>query len=364
MRLIGIVCYPTFGGSGVIATQIATFLATQHKKYQVHLFSYRVPYRLKENIENLHFHQIPLIEYPLFPFSLYTMGLTGELLKLKLHIIHLHYAIPHTLSAILAKKISKLNFKIITTIHGTDLYITRKREEIKKILVYCLENSDIVTCVSNYLKNCLIEELKLRRKIELIPNFVDTKVFFPNKDGKKREIKRILHVSNFRPLKRIEDVIEAFANVSSKYNKGVELVLVGDGPQKKIAEKLTKKYRITQNVHFLGEVKNVEEIYREADIFLLPSEEESFGLAALEALASGLPVVATNVGGIPEVVLDGKVGFLTQVKDVDSLAKYLLLLLEDKNLYETMSKEALNHAKKFDISKILPLYLKIYNSDL
>jgi len=360
---IGIACFPTFGGSGIIATELAHLLA---KKHETHLISYDKPVRLEKD-GDVSFHKVELLEYPLFERvpCCYSLALASKLAYIiksyKLDIIHAHYAVPNAVSAYLAKKICKDSAKVVTTLHGTDSYLVGSHPSYKEVTQFSMQQSDGLTTVSEYLKERTMTEFNISKEIKVIPNFVDPQEF--RRLEKDREQKIVCHSSNFRPLKRIPDIIKAFRIVSREIN--CKLLLIGDGPERPKAEKLAKNLGISNRVHFLGNVKNVQEILGKSDLFLLPSEDESFGLAALEAMSCEVPVVASNIGGLKELITHGVDGYLITVGDVEALAEYSLKTLQDPKLQEEFGKNARQKVlKKYTPDKIVPRYENLYNEIL
>lgn len=362
---IGITCYPTFGGSGIIATEIGAELA--RRGHRVHVISYDMPVRLDRGAENLFFHEVEVREYPLFQHSPYVLALASRLVDVtrweQLDLLHVHYAIPHATSAFLAQQVLGAEApKIVTTLHGTDITLVGGDPSFLPITRFSVMKSDLVTVPSDFLREASYDKLDLPRSmpIEVIPNFVDTVRFAPPEQRDRTRLRPLffrsgavgeelgsaarvlLHVSNFRPVKRVLDVIAVFARVVQQ--TPAVLVLVGDGPDRAAAEAKVRELGLIDRVSFLGKQENFLEWMRHADVFLLPSETESFGLAALEALSCGVPVVASHVGGLPEVVTSGEVGFLHPVGDVDAMAASVLQLLADDALYARMSATARSHA--------------------
>lgn len=360
---IGIVCFPTFGGSGIIATELAHLLA---KKHEMHLISYDKPVRLERDGDVL-FHKVELFQYPLFeriPFG-YSLALASKLAEViksyKLDMIHVHYAVPNAVSAYLAKKICNDSVKVVTTLHGTDSYLVGRHPSYKEVTQFSMQQSDALTTVSEYLKERTMIEFNISGEIKVISNFVDPQEFMRLK--KDREQKIVCHSSNFRPIKRIPDIIKAFRIVSKEIN--CKLLLIGDGPERPKAEKLAKDLGISNRVHFLGNVKIVQEILGKSDLFLLPSEDESFGLAALEAMSCEVPVVASNTGGLKELITHGVDGYLIKVGDVEALAEYSLKTLRDQKLQEELGNNARQKVlKRYTPNKIVPRYENLYNEIL
>ncbi len=371
---IGIVCYPTFGGSGVLATELGMALAD--KGHEVHFITYNQPVRLDFITHHLHFHEVRVEEYPLFQYQPYELALSSKLVKVvknyQLDILHVHYAIPHAYAAYMAKMMLKeqgIDIKVVTTLHGTDITLVGSHPSYQTAVEFSINNSDVVTAVSESLKEDTLRLFNIQKDIQVVYNFIDTEKF---EKEQQKECKRgtlaspdekiLTHVSNFRPVKRTHDVIKIFDIVQQ--NIPAKLLLVGEGPDKRNAEKLVKKLGIKDKVIFLGNSIELNKILCYSDIFLLPSESESFGLAALEAMAAETPVISTNTGGLPEVNVSGVTGFLSDVGDVKDMAHNALNILEsDENLAQ-FKKNAKAHTKQFSLSSILPVYEDIYNSVL
>ncbi len=368
---IGIVCYPTYGGSGVLATELG--MALSHKGYNVHFITSHQPVRLDFLNPNLHFHEVFMEDYPLFHYQPYELALSSKLVevveKYELDLLHVHYAIPHAYAAYMAKQMLEqkgISIPIITTLHGTDITLVGSHPVYKTAVEFSINNSDVVTAVSESLRSDTLRLFNIYNKIEVIYNFID---FEMQKDWNdddciretlaKSEEKIIAHVSNFRPVKRIEDVIKIFNKIQSKIS--AKLLMVGDGPEREKAERLAKKLGIKEKILFLGKSDEVRKILCFTDLFLLPSETESFGLAALEAMAARTPVISSNTGGLPEVNLDGKTGFLSDVGDVNEMAKNAIYILEEENRLNEFKDKALAFSKNFTIEKILPQYEELYD---
>lgn len=365
---IGIVCYPTFGGSGVIATELGKGLA--NKGHQVHFMTYQQPARLDSFHENIFYHEVRPADYPLFEYAPYGTALASRIVDVTKHahldLLHVHYAIPHASSAYLAKQILRthgIHLPVVTTLHGTDITLVGKDPIFEPVVTFSMNESDGLTAVSQSLKDDTYRHFNVTKDIEVIPNFVDFSRFNKsNKDHFKKAIapngERILtHVSNFRKVKRVEDVIQMFCKVSKEIPS--KLLMIGDGPERLMAENMARSLCNT-DVRFLGKQEAVEEILSVSDLFIMPSESESFGLAALEAMACEVPVISSNAGGIPEVNIDGVTGFTVDVGDVDALAEKSLILLKDENLLKKFKQQALEEARKYDLSYILPLYEGYY----
>ncbi len=368
---IGITCYPTYGGSGVVATELGKNLA--NRGHEVHFICYAIPIRLNQFFDNIYFHGVELYQYPLFEFPIYTDALASKIIDVakfnKLDIIHVHYAIPHATSAVLAKMILNNKIKVITTLHGTDITLVGLEPSFTPVVKFSIESSDGVTAVSRYLRETTISTYNITRDIKVIPNFIDTKVFKPGKNPHLRkkfapkDEKVLIHVSNFRKIKRVQDVVRIFDLVRKKIPS--KLILVGDGPERGDVENLCRTLKLYDDVIFLGKQEALNEILCSADIFILPSQMESFGLSALEAMSCGLPVVATNVGGLPEVVIHGETGYLADVGNVERMASYVIELLENKNKYIEFSEKARYRAESFfDKDLIIPKYENFYEKIL
>ena len=366
---IGIVCYPTYGGSGVVATELGMALAS--KDHEVHFISYSQPFRLDVFSNKINFHEVSVPDYPLFEYIPYEHNLTAKLVDVVLHeklnLLHVHYAIPHASAALSAKQIlaaQGIHIPIITTLHGTDITLLGKDKSFKSVIEFAINNSDAVTAVSKSLKKETITSFKLDKKIQVIPNFIDSKLYKSENDKTLRRSfakdseKIIIHISNFRKVKRVQDVLKVFVKIRKEIPS--KLLLIGDGPERLKMEQLCRNLDLCDNVRFIGKLKAVERVLSVSDLFLLPSETESFGLVALEAMASKVPVVSSNSGGLPEVNIEGKTGFLLEVKDIDGMARKAISLLTDENKLEQFKENAFSHAMEFDLPNILPLYEKIY----
>jgi len=367
---IGIVCYPTFGGSGVIATELGKGLA--QKGHNVHFITYKEPARLLDTFnENIFFHEVRLNDYPLFDYAPHETALASKLVDVainaKLDIFHVHYAIPHASAAYMARQIllqKGIDIPVITTLHGTDITLVGKDPTYEPVVTYSINQSCGVTAVSESLKQDTFAHFDIKNEIEVIPNFIDFSRFKKtNKDHFKKAIapngeKILVHTSNFRKVKRVEDVIQIFCKVSSLIPS--KLLMIGDGPERQNAEVLARSLCTQMDVRFLGKQEAVEELLAIADVFLMPSETESFGLAALEAMACEVPVVSSNAGGIPEVNIEGVTGYLLNVGDVEGMAARSLELLQDEEKLAQFKKNAFAQAQHFNISNILPQYEAFY----
>ncbi len=365
---IGITCYPTYGGSGVVATELGKELAG--RGHDVHFISYALPIRLTMN-ERIFFHEVEVLTYPLFEYPPYDLVLATKMAEVMtrydLDILHVHYAIPHSISAYLAKKmLTDRVVPFVTTLHGTDITLVGNDRSYLPITRFGIEQSDAVTAVSEYLRRRTIEEFQVQRPVTVVPNFVDCDVYDRATDkGLRRKFANddegiLIHISNFRPVKRVEDVIAIFAEVRKKAK--ARLLMVGDGPERPKAEWLANTHGIAKDVLFVGKQNEMNRLLSVSDILLLPSELESFGLVALEAMACEVPVIATQVGGIPEVVSHGVDGFLYRVGDVSSMAEGCLAILNDPQLSSNMGKAAREHARNdFCASKIVVQYEDLYH---
>lgn len=366
---IGMVCYPTYGGSGIVATELGEALAA--RGWEIHFISYANPIRLDSFRENIYFHEVEIPHYPLFEFHLYTLALTGKILDVikyeKIDIIHAHYAIPHAVSGILTKQIAKeSNVKLVTTLHGTDITLIGLEPAFSPIVKFSIEESDAVTAVSKYLKDKTIQQFQIEKEIYYIPNFIDTKIYkrIENCSLKKSFAPNgeaiLMHISNFRAVKRVPDTVRILKEVLD-YGLPAKLILIGDGPDRSETEKLTYELGLQNNVKFLGKQNAIIELLSCADIFLLPSQSESFGLAALEAMACGVPVVASSIGGIPEVVKHNETGFIAEFGDISRMAKYVIELLTNKKKWQIFSDNAVKYAKEqYEAEKIIPMYEELY----
>lgn len=366
---IGIVCYPTYGGSGVVATELGLALAA--KGHQIHFITYKRPARLTHFRENVYFHEVNTEEYPLFDYTPYDTTLTSKLVDVvkyeKLDLLHVHYAIPHATVAYLAKQIlasEDIHIPVVTTLHGTDVTLVGSDRSFAPVVAFSINQSDGVTAVSQHLKQQTCEQLKINQDIEVIYNFIDFSRFSrTNKDHFRMAIapageKILVHTSNFRKVKRIEDVIYTFAIVLKQIP--AKLLLVGDGPERPKLERLCREIGLYEHVRFLGKQDAIEEILAVADLFIIPSSNESFGLAALEAMACEVPVISSNAGGLPEVNVQGVTGFLADIGDVETMAENSLMLLQNPDMLATFRANALEQAHRFDISHILPKYEAYY----
>lgn len=370
---IGIVCYPTFGGSGVLATELG--LELSRKGHEVHFITYSQPVRLELLNSKVYFHEVNVPEYPLFHYQPYELALSSKLVDMvkihKIDVLHVHYAIPHAYAAYMAKKMlheEGVDVPIVTTLHGTDITLVGSHPFYKTAVTFSINKSDAVTSVSQNLKEDTQRLFHTKKDIKVIPNFIDIDKYINTYKDCDRDLlalpeeRVITHVSNFRPVKCIGDVIEIFYNIQKELP--AKLIMVGEGPERKKAEHLCKTYKIEDKVVFLGNSSEVDKILCFSDLFLLPSQTESFGLAALEAMASGVPVISSNSGGIPEVNIQGVSGFLSPVGAIDEMVQNALKILKDDTVLETFKKGAQSTATKFDIHKIVPFYEAIYEEAL
>jgi N-acetyl-alpha-D-glucosaminyl L-malate synthase BshA len=365
---IGIVCYPTYGGSGVVATELGNALAKEGHK--VHFITYSQPVRLDILEENIYYHEVNVEDYPLFHYQPYELALASKMVDTvkneKLDILHVHYAIPHAFAAYMAKKIlidAGINVPVITTLHGTDITLVGKNPSYKPAVKFSIQHSDYVTSVSEHLKEKTIEFFDCSTPIEVIPNFIDLKLYQNRKNCEKERLAEngqmlITHISNFRKVKRVHDVVRIFKGIHDQIP--ARLVLVGDGPERSKTIDEARELGLGRDVIYLGKTKEVERVLCMSDLFLLPSETESFGLAALEAMAGKVPVISSNTGGLPEVNIHGKSGYTSSVGDVESMIADSLSVLTDKNEHEKFKKGAYEVAQMFDIQKILPRYEELY----
>jgi L-malate glycosyltransferase len=366
---IGIVCYPTFGGSGVVATELGKALADNG--HQVHFITYRQPARLDFFSENLYYHEVSVSNYPLFDYPPYELALASKLVDVvrfeKLDLLHVHYAIPHASAAFMAKQILAtfgIHIPVVTTLHGTDITLVGKDPTYKPVVTFSINQSDGVTAVSENLKEDTYKHFEIKKDIKFIPNFIDLERFnLKAKDHFKLAIapnneRVIVHTSNFRKVKRTQDVVHIFEKIQKVIPS--KLLMVGDGPERVYCEQLCRDLEICENVRFLGKQDAVEEILSVADLFIMPSESESFGLAALEAMACKVPVITSDAGGLPELNINGITGFMDKVGDIESMAAHSIFILEDDKKLATFKEGALNRAKEFELSLIVPIYEQYY----
>jgi N-acetyl-alpha-D-glucosaminyl L-malate synthase BshA len=367
---IGMVCFPTYGGSGVVATELGIALA--NKGHKVHFMSYSQPFRLNLFNENLFYHEFNVNDYPLFEFQPYESVLASKIVDVaifeQLDVLHVHYAIPHASVAYTAQQIlksKKINLPYVTTLHGTDITLVGRDPAFEPVIRFSLNHSNALTSVSESLKKDTLKTFKIDNKITVIPNFINIKDYQTELEHcvKRRYApkgeKVLVHISNFRKVKRVDDVVKIFSKVKSEIP--AKLILVGDGPEKQNIERLVRQMNIQHDVINVGKVADPKEILSMADLFLLPSETESFGLSALEAMAMKVPVISTNSGGLPEVNIEGKTGFLSGIGDIDAMAANSIRLLKDPKMLEQFRQNSFERAKKFDIDLILPQYERVYN---
>ncbi len=365
---IGIVCYPTFGGSGVLATELG--MALSAKGHEVHFISYQQPVRLNFH-PNIYYHEVVVQNYPLFDFPPYETALTSSLVHVitnnNLDLLHVHYAIPHASAAYFAKQIlmkEGRDIPFITTLHGTDITLVGKDPTYAPVVTFSINESDAITAVSQNLKEETYKHFRIEKDIQVIPNFVDTEKFrHSDKEHFKKMLapngERILaHVSNFRKVKRVEDVIRVFEKVHAAVPS--KLLMIGDGPERQNAEELCRCLGVCNDIRFLGKQEQMDEILSITDLFLLPSQYESFGLSALEAMACGVPVISTNVGGLPEINVQSVTGFLNDVGDIEGMAENAIYILKEDDTLTGFKHRALEHAKSFERSRIIPLYEQLY----
>ena len=367
---IGIVCYPTFGGSGVLATELGKALAD--KGHHVHFITYQQPVRLNVFSANIFYHEVSVPSYPLFDYPPYELALASTMVDVILNhdldLLHVHYAIPHASAAYMAKQIllkKGRNIPVITTLHGTDITLVGRDKTYEPVVTFSINESDAITAVSQNLKEETYRSFEITKDIEVIENFVDNsrynkkpidafrKVIAPNDE------KILIHASNFRKIKRVDDVIEIFANVHRQLPS--KLLLVGDGPERRFMEDLVRKLQVQDDVRFLGKQEQIEEILLVSDLFILPSEYESFGLAAMEAMAAKVPVISSDAGGLPEININGKTGYTAPVGDVQTMSECAIKLLSDDKLLQQFRKNAKAQALKFDLNNIVPQYEKLYS---
>lgn len=367
---IGIVCYPTFGGSGVLATELGKALA--EKGHEIHFITYQQPVRLNSFHENIFYHEVRVPTYPLFDYPPYELALASTMVDVILNhdldLIHAHYAIPHASAAYTAKQIVKQktgrSVPVITTLHGTDITLVGRDKTYEPVVTFSINESDAITAVSENLKQETLKHFEIRKEIEVIHNFVDLKRFNKKPLAAFKKViaahdeKIVVHASNFRKVKRIDDVMEIFKNIHAAVPS--KLLMVGDGPERPVAEDLARQYGIEADVRFLGKQEQMEDILAVSDLFILPSEYESFGLAALEAMASSVTVVSSNAGGLGEINIDGKTGYTANVGDVTTMSERAIELLKDDVKLKTFKHNALEQAKLFDIHHIIPIYEKLY----
>lgn len=368
MMKIGITCYPSVGGSGVVATELGKSLANQG--YEVHFITSSVPFRLTNIDPNIYFHEVEVNHYPVFQYPPYDLALANKMAEVidteKLDILHVHYAMPHAICAILAKQMAKHNVRIVTTLHGTDITVLGIDKSLKKMIKYAIENSDVVTAVSNSLVLQTQEMLEVEKEMKVVYNFVDTDTYHYQPDTHLREQynirvdeKVIVHISNFRKVKRIKDIIYAFKQIHQAMPS--KLLLIGDGPEYSEIHQLVSSLGLDSSVYFLGKQNNIAALLSIADLKLLLSEKESFGLVLLEAMACGVPCIGTKIGGIPEVIEDGENGYLVELGDIADVAQKAIYLLQDQEKWRMFSKRAIVHVQDhFRADQIVSQYQRIY----
>jgi N-acetyl-alpha-D-glucosaminyl L-malate synthase BshA len=368
---IAIVCYPTFGGSGVVATELGLELA--HRGHEIHFITYRQPVRLALLSPNVHYHEVNVPEYPLFHYQPYELALSSKLVDMvklhKIELMHVHYAIPHAYAGYMAKQMLKedgINIPMVTTLHGTDITLVGNHPFYKPAVTFSINKSDFVTSVSQSLKDDTLKLFNIKKEILVIPNFIeldkntaDSSIPCHRSVMAKPEERIITHISNFRKVKRIPDIIKIFNKIQQEIPS--KLMMVGDGPEREKAEQLCYKLGIQDRVIFFGNSNEIDKILSYSDLFLLPSETESFGLAALEAMAWSVPVISSNSGGLPEVNFEGISGYLSDVGNIDEMANNALRILKDTEILKTFKKNALTVAERFDIKNILPQYEELYH---
>jgi N-acetyl-alpha-D-glucosaminyl L-malate synthase BshA len=370
---IGIVYYPTFGGSGVLATELGKALA--QKGHHVHFITYQQPVRLNGFIPNIFYHEVQVATYPLFDYPPYETALSSTMVDViknhNLQLLHVHYAIPHASAAYMAKKILEgegIHIPVITTLHGTDITLVGRDKTYAPVVAFSINQSDAITAVSENLRDETFNTFKIEKPIQVIHNFVDVERFNRKAiDAFKKLIapngeRVLLHASNFRKVKRVEDVVQIFYKVNQQIPS--KLLFVGDGPERGSAEELCRKLNTCDDVHFVGKQEQMEDILAIADLFLLTSQYESFGLAALEAMAAGVPVVSTNAGGLPEIMIPGETGYMGHIGDIETMSQQAIDILQFDERLNEFKKNAAQHAKRFDIHNIVPLYEQLYDEVL
>ncbi len=370
---IGIVCYPTFGGSGVVATELGKSLANEG--HRIHFIAYQQPQRLEHFHELISYHEVRVPSYPLFEYPPFGVALAGKMVDVVRHeqldILHVHYAIPHASAAFIAKQIlaqEQISIPTITTLHGTDITLVGRDETYGPVVEFSINQSEGVTAVSENLKKETLEIFNIDRDIQVIPNFIDLSRFTrKNKDHFRKAIathdeKVLIHTSNFRKVKRVDDVVRVFQKISQEIPS--KLLFVGDGPERSHVEQLSRELGVCDDIKFLGKQEPVEELLAISDLFFMPSESESFGLAALEAMACKVPVISSNTGGIPELNIQGKTGFMSDIGAIDDMAANGIKLLKDDELLNEFRENAYQQASKFKLSNIVPLYINVYEDVL
>lgn len=370
---IAIVCYPTFGGSGVVATELG--LALAEKGHEIHFITYKQPVRLELLSKNIHFHEVNVPEYPLFHFQPYELALSSKLVDMvklhKIELLHVHYAIPHAYAGYMAKKMLEeegIYIPMVTTLHGTDITLVGNHPFYKPAVTFSINNSDVVTSVSQSLKDDTLRLFDIKKEIHVVPNFIEIPKKIQLVTNCQRDLmadddeRIITHVSNLRKVKRVIDVIEIFDRIQKKIPS--KLIVVGDGPERRASENLCIEKGIEDKVKFLGNSNEVDKVLCFSDLFLLPSEKESFGLAALEAMACGVPVISSNTGGLPEVNIHGESGYLSDVGNVEEMAEHGIEILKDDKTLAQFKKQAIELARVFDTKKIVPEYENLYKEAL
>jgi L-malate glycosyltransferase len=368
---IGIVCYPTYGGSGVVATELGKALAD--RGHQVHFISYALPMRLDGYVGNMFYHEVEMSSYPLFEFPLYTPALASKIIEVcryeKLDVVHVHYAIPHAVSAFLAREVLSGDLKVVTTLHGTDITLVGLEPSFLPLMKFTIEKSDGVTAVSRFLREKTTTNYGIDKDIVVIPNFVDTEKYHRKVTDEIRsrlappEEKILIHISNFRAVKRVPDVIRIFAEVRKK--TPCHLLLVGDGPDRSVCEQLARELHLEDHIRFLGKQLELVSILSAADLMLMPSQSESFGLSALEAMACEVPVISSSVGGLPELQVHGETGYIAEIGDIDRMARYAVDLLTNDTKCALFRQACRKRAvEQFDVRKIVPMYEEYYGECL
>jgi len=366
---IAIVCYPTFGGSGVVATELG--IALSKRGHEIHFITYKQPVRLELLSSNVHFHEVNVPEYPLFHYQPYELALSSKLVNVirnhRIDLLHVHYAIPHAYAGYMAKKMLQsegITIPMVTTLHGTDITLVGNHPFYKPAVTFSINNSDVITCVSESLKQDTLRHFEVTKDIDVVHNFIDTNVSEKVFTDCQRDLmaeadeKIITHISNLRPVKRLNDVVSVFYKIQQSIK--AKLIIVGEGPEREAAEQLIKEYDIANKVIFVGQSNEIDKILCFSDLFLLPSEAESFGLAALEAMVDGVPVISSNAGGLPEVNIHGESGFLSDVGDIDDMAANALKIFKDEKTLKEFKERAKKVAKSFDINTIVPKYESLY----
>ena len=367
---IAIVCYPTFGGSGVVATELGMELAK--RGHEIHFITYKQPVRLEQLSRNIHFHEVNVPDYPLFHFQPYELALSSKLVNMvklyNIELLHVHYAIPHAYAGYMAKKMLEeegIFIPMVTTLHGTDITLVGNHPFYKPAVTFSINHSDVVTSVSQSLKDDTLKLFNITREINVVPNFIDVDNYMKNFTDCQRSLMAeddeviVSHISNFRPVKRVRDVLKIFEIICR--DRKAKLIMVGEGPDKEMAENLVFEMGIQDRVLFVGQSNEVDKILCFSDLFLLPSEKESFGLAALEAMVNGVPVISTNTGGLPEVNVDGVSGYLSDVGNVEEMGQNALRILKDPEILNKFKKGAREQAKVYDIKKVVPVYEGLYD---